>query len=667
MKFPAITAVVNAHAEKPQWLARAIQSAKTQVGAPECEIILVCDAVTKEISDWLDATELGDVHIEHIACRDLGTARNFAASIAKGKYISYLDGDDLWGYLWLKQAYEYAENMPHQRFFLHPELNIFFGKEQMMHRHVSDDSPQFDAKGMVQYNEYSALAFAPLALIKEFPYMRAEHGLAYEDWCANVRTMGAGVNHRCVPKSAHMLRLKLDQTSLAARSGAKNGVIPRMELFDRRDLPNATAQPPERAAISDEQVKQIVFAHREIGERQLVLDPSMTIRQYPRQRCWDDQAFVRDGIGDAAHVVLVNELVRGGAEKYAIDWAAALQDAGEKVCIVETTPGESVWLKKAAAKGVRVVRWFKQSNISQDEQLYALQRALIQCELKSLFVCNSNLGWGLVHSNAECLAEKVFAASFATIPMGMGFEMCPPFWIKEHAPNLTIITDNDAHAKKLRDYNGALVTVIHPKCDYAGPSKRSQIDKKHIRVLWAGRGTPEKNPEILPALAKELEGVADIHVWGDVAPMNGPENLKYRGPFDGFEAIDGSYDVYLLTSINEGMPNTAMEAVLAGLPVVGPSVGGIPDIASQTFAAMNLPTITKAIYMATSDVPVPLEINVGSPRAIVCRWRDAYGPTVASLVTGRASPLLVALADSGVVGSVAEFEKLHEAQQASAR
>ncbi len=580
MKDPKISVVIPCHNEQA-WLQRAIKSVLLQVEPPDFELILVADkpsVATHRIANETAAKADG-CRILLVDNGDLGASRNDGIKAARGEFVSFLDADDMFGATWLRAAYEYAKM---RRGIFHPEWSVMFGAKSFVHHHIASDNPAFDARDMIQYNQWSALAFARKDLFERFPYERANKTFAFEDWQFNAATLGAGETHHCVPDTSHIIRMKLDHTSLAARMTEHKATVRAMPLFDNRDLPEPRHVFQAKAPGGEIQ-KQILFAHHQVGEYQLLIGQDTEVRHYPRQKVFADQGWLKDQVKGSKNVILVRELLRGGAERYAMDIAQAHKDAGRDVTIIETDPGESPWLEEAR-KICNVVQWRKRKDLEANEVAYALQRALIQCELDTLWNLNSEVGWALIHEHTDILAKRVIAASFAPIPVEGGYISCPPFHMRRIDENLRFLTDNERHADRLRSYLGtAAVTVIPPRSEYAGSSKRRQVTDKRLRVLWAGRGSPEKQPGLVPGIAQKCQ-FADFHVWGDVPKVSHSlPNLHYRGAFDGFANIEGSYDCYLMTSLTEGMPHTALEAVRAGLPVISSNVGDLSRIAADTF------------------------------------------------------------------------------------
>jgi glycosyltransferase involved in cell wall biosynthesis len=80
------------------------------------------------------------------------------------------------------------------------------------------------------------------------------------------------------------------------------------------------------------------------------------------------------------------------------------------------------------------------------------------------------------------------------------------------------------------------------------------------RLLLVGRGPEE---ERLRVLADRLELSARVHFAGEQADV---------APF--LEEMD----LYAQSSIAEGMPNSILEAMATGLPVVATAVGGTPEV-----------------------------------------------------------------------------------------
>lgn len=645
MSDSSVTAVVTVHDENPLWIKRAIWSILCQKKGVS-KILVIADNASDEVSGFLNIESVAhwswnpSIELVSVNYGDLGSSRNHAVSLCNTEYVAFLDGDDLWGSEWIRQALDVADKQKKDcEFAVHNQLSLFFGQvfahgqSPYFQMHIGSDSDEFDPRQMIQFNPWSALAFAKTSTMKAHPYFRADDVYGYEDYEWAVRTLGAGVSHFVAEGSLHAVRLKADASSLAHRN-VKNGlVIPKCSLFDVRAFENKASNNSVRFTVTDDQAKQILDLHHVIGEYQVMVKPDSAVRKYPQARSFNTHARLRDDIGDAKHVVLIQNLIRGGAEKYAIDWAAAI---GPTCVVISTGFGDQTDESMAKNRGVRFIEWENKENLSEQEMAIALQRALIQSDLDSVFICNSSIGLALGFENPGCLAKKIFIASFATIPssaVGDGYlYTCPPFWFKKNN-NVVIVSDNEEHAQKIRDFNEMNVKVVETKCSYDGPSKLSRIDKKRHRVLWASRGSPDKRPDLLPSIAKEIESFADIHVWGDVTPMNGPESLKYRGPFDGFASIDGSYDCYLMTSMNEGMPNTALEAIMADLPVVAPAVGGLGYISNYVFVDHDVKEIASKIKECVSRTKEFLyESNKLSHKKCVENWRDGFDYRVREIV-----------------------------------
>jgi len=56
------------------------------------------------------------------------------------------------------------------------------------------------------------------------------------------------------------------------------------------------------------------------------------------------------------------------------------------------------------------------------------------------------------------------------------------------------------------------------------------------------------------------------------------EGFIFKGHLDDMDSFYRGLDVYINTSVHEGIPMTILEALAHGLPVVAPAVGGIVEI-----------------------------------------------------------------------------------------
>jgi glycosyltransferase involved in cell wall biosynthesis len=117
------------------------------------------------------------------------------------------------------------------------------------------------------------------------------------------------------------------------------------------------------------------------------------------------------------------------------------------------------------------------------------------------------------------------------------------------------------------------------------PSPVSQI------VLAAGRLSPEKGFGVLVESAVEICRVnptAGVVLFGEgamrpelerrIAELRLSDRFIMPGFRSDLDSLIGGADVVVLPSFTEGLPNVALEASAAGVPVVATAVGGIPEV-----------------------------------------------------------------------------------------
>ena len=125
----------------------------------------------------------------------------------------------------------------------------------------------------------------------------------------------------------------------------------------------------------------------------------------------------------------------------------------------------------------------------------------------------------------------------------------------------------------------------------------TRVPQDQLRLLTAGGYVPHKRQHLIPAIAASLRMEGLDFRWDVVGPpgrvhgyFNGIQrDISERGLGDmirlhkavPFADLAGLYDqahLYVQPSIEEGFCLTALDAVAAGLPVIGSKAGALPEI-----------------------------------------------------------------------------------------
>jgi len=132
------------------------------------------------------------------------------------------------------------------------------------------------------------------------------------------------------------------------------------------------------------------------------------------------------------------------------------------------------------------------------------------------------------------------------------------------------------------------VTFIHNGIEIPNEIKRK--NKKPFVIGSAGRYFPVKNYSLMVEIAKIISEKNNIifKLAGDGLERQKIEKLirKYgiekafiiKGFTDDITKFYGELDIYINTSLHEGIPMSVLEAMAHGLPIVAPKVGGFKEI-----------------------------------------------------------------------------------------
>lgn len=674
MKSCDLTIGVTAHNE-------GILAHKTMLSIFEAAKLLDQHKITYEILVHIDNGDkltkdcfksFNDPHLRIIEGNfgDAGPSRNNLAKNAKGKYVSFLDADDLISSNWYYDAYQKLSTTK-EKIIVHPEYNLTFGtdvKQQVMWRQSDSIDRPTDLFLAVGVNRWTSCAAAKREIFLDAPYPAAGDGYGNEDYWFNTDLLDKGVKHLVITNAIQFYRQR--KTSRFAGASSESLIQPyapalSIKDFQKLSLSDVKLQIIRPDLVGEKQQKSNLSVPYRLGKKaynfakkKKVLDLTLTpfansivnLSRYfhekgasygvqnlgyelPEQVLseWrsinqiENQLYPTKGslrglvgyrsegqveVGLAYHDLIKNisklpEVVfivpwvsTGGADKLLINYLNGIKELHPdwRVAVITTTDDPNVWADRLPDNTdlINFGKYTKSLSYETDQdQLFS--RLITQLQCKNLHIINSEFGykWAEQHSDLISKHYQLDISLFGRAPIKeehgeIFFDYADPYAVSIYPLIHKIYTDNTSTVSRCVEKSGfskdKFVVEYQALDDEILPPHQISSGGK-IKILWASRVATPKNPELLKEIAKSLDPSRyQIDMYGLMSDdytkqeFTAIPTINYKGGFDGIASLDTSqYDIFLYTSLADGLPNILLEIAARGIPIIASNVGGIGD------------------------------------------------------------------------------------------
>lgn len=231
MKPVELSLVVTAHNESvvcgPSMKSAEISVAQAEAAGISVERIIALDAATEECRHYFHQPKFDGWTRYEFSEADLGRTRNAVLEKCAGKYIGFLDADDLFSENWLSEGVRLLRKADAEgrRIIVHPEINWLFDGGASVFAKPDQRDSIFTPYYFQIANYYDSLFLAPKEAHQEVAFVHRDipNGLSFQDWQFGIESMAAGWEHVHARDTAIFKRRR--DSSLVTESSSRKSII----------------------------------------------------------------------------------------------------------------------------------------------------------------------------------------------------------------------------------------------------------------------------------------------------------------------------------------------------------------------------------------------------------------------------------------------------------
>ena len=627
----------------------------------DVEVVAILDNPDKLTRDLVYEHSSVFTTIEEVNYQDLGDSRNHGVDISHNEFITFSDGDDYCSHNILQALYDrffehyahygeakqLANLKEHEHIAVFPEYLVEFPHLFKMHYVDSNDF-------MVKNNRFIHCYFSKISihrqLLTRYRIRKNSPPYGYEDWDLNNRLLSAGVWYTT---AAYILYYRRDnkQTLLKKQTDLKH-IVRNSKLYDHTqsikpiETLHSTPNKNDFFRIEPKSNKM-----KKIYQDILFKNDKLFLHDYAEE-CQYKNDVVSGSTSETAfrlsgHSVIYDQLLDflygkeiiyfvpwinlGGADKVILEYTKSIATEYQAGLITSLKPGSRIERLEIPFCDLPSIHesW---NTISLEERLHILTKAIINSKVKIVHIINSDIALQTVKYYAHVYKEhhiKIITTLFCpdydwTNKQYHGFPVMYPE-IFENAD--MILSDNNywyeyfKALNKNRDFK--FKKLSSPT---AGMNMKFQHNKHPSKkILWASRICNQKLFDIFEAIVNALPQYEFIIYGGQPEEENNKKilkrllaqpNVEFRGEYQHINELDlNEFDLYLFTSLFEGIPTIILDMAMLGIPIVSADVGGISEVLGKDYPllvkeAQNAKEyITKINYFYNRTIPMNTQIQ----------------------------------------------------------
>jgi glycosyltransferase involved in cell wall biosynthesis len=305
-----------------------------------------------------------------------------------------------------------------------------------------------------------------------------------------------------------------------------------------------------------------------------------------------------------ANILYFMPLRMGGAERIDLNILSAFKEAGFNITLVSEEPADVRWLDRfrQITPDIFILPNFRLGDVDADAEV--LNHLVVTRAIDVLFIRNSHAGYRLIR-RVRAVTDEIKAVHLLHLH-NFGAD-----WVRKGAQYHGDIDACVVISENLKSYmrtEYGLTDKIHVIYNGINPGteiieqletriqecrRRLGIRPNEAVVGFCGRLTEQKDPlrwvesarcilDHLPDTKFVMIGEGELleSTRRRAASLGIDKHFVFTGYRDDAIELIGSFDILLLTSIYEGIPQVILEAFLAGVPVVTTDVGGVAEAVS---------------------------------------------------------------------------------------